>query len=137
MKQSAREAAKGQHMNQAANQRTVFGGVGVIIVAVAVTFMGLALFLQNRCVTNFNDGIFEYPNAEIVQQESAFLGVQRVVYATDDPPADVESWYAQQRASLQRQAVESGDFSNIPQDAWLIVPNESNGTHIIFETTCP
>lgn len=118
------------------NRRGIFGGVGVIIVAVVVTTTVLALVLNQRCLSSFANNRLVYPSAELVGQVSTFLGLQRAVYHTPDTSSAVEAWYQGQRNVELRNAVTSGDFSLVSAANWMIAPADE-GTTITFETTCP
>ncbi|MCC6805121.1 MAG: hypothetical protein IT319_19735 [Anaerolineae bacterium] len=122
------------------DNRGVFAGVGVIIVAVIVTVGAVAVILNTRCTNTFWDVARVYPGAALVESESTFLGLQRAVYHTDDAPETVESWYAQQRAAALREGVTSGDFSEVPEanPGRVITADTTNGGSLItFAATCP
>ena len=120
--------------------RTIFGGVGVIVLAVIVTASALALLLNTRCTNAFWDATNVYPGAMLIEQESNFLGLQRAVYHTDDSPAKVDSWITSEQAARMREGVTSGNFNNVAQfsPAWVVKPDtERGGSLITFAATCP
>ncbi len=124
--------------------RGIFSGVGVITLAVVVTVMAASVFLHVRCANDFWDAANVYPNAQLIESESNFLGLQRVVYHSNDAPEAVQDWYrtqvAQQSAEQMREAVTSGDFRGVKQTApfWTITPDaERGGSSIILAVVCP
>lgn len=116
--------------------RSIFAGFIPITLAVIVMIGSLSLYLQNKCVSNFNESIILYPDAELIHQEAVFLGMQRMVYRTTDSPVEVEGWLNQQRSTALRNAVQSGNFSEVPPNAWQLYA-DNNATNIIFEAMCP
>ncbi len=122
------------------DNRGVFAGVGVIIVAVIVSVSALATVVYTRCTNTFWDTAQVYPGAELIESDSTFLGLQRAVYHTDDAPETVEAWYAQQRAAALREGVTSGDFSEVPaerNDRVIAADAANGGSLITFAATCP
>jgi len=119
-------------------KRGIFAGLGVVTLLTILTVVGLALFLQGRCSSNFWDNLAVYPGAERVEEESVFLGVQRVVYHSPDAPATVERWYATQNAAQMREAVVSGDFGGTTRQSWVVEPDAERGGSLIWaQTVCP
>lgn len=123
------------------DNRSVFGGVAVITLLVIITVIGFAAFLNNRCQRAFWDDQIIYPGAEKVEEEAAFLGVQRVVYRSPDAPEVVEAWYTEeirvQRSSQMREAVESGDFRNVETFLnWQIEPDTQGGSILTLAGNC-
>ncbi len=122
------------------DNRTVFAGVGVILLAVLVTVSALALVLNTRCTNAFWDAANVYPGATVIEQESNFLGLQRAVYHTDDSPAKVDSWLTSEQAARMRAGVTSGNFNSVAQFSpyWTVKPDtEHGGSLITFAATCP
>lgn len=118
--------------------RGIFAGLGVVTLLTVLMVVGLSLFLQQRCYSNFWDNLVVYPGAERVSEESAFLGVQRVVYHSPDAPATVERWYMSRNAAQMRDGVVSGDFRNVERLNWFVEPDmERGGSLIQAKTTCP
>jgi hypothetical protein len=118
--------------------RNIFAGVGVIILAVIVTTGLLATFLNHRCQSRFRESLAFYPGAEIVVEESPFLAMQRVELYSADPPETVQAWYTSRRAAAMRARVESGDFSELPPENWIIEPAvDRAGSTITLSEVCP
>jgi hypothetical protein len=119
--------------------RSIFAGVGVITLLSILVVVGFSLFLQQRCTSAFWDEMLVYPGAERIEEESAFLGVQRVVYHSPDAPANVERWYITQNAAQMRDAVVSGDFGEVPaRQSWVVEPDAERGGSLMWaKTTCP
>ena len=118
------------------DNRSVFGGVGVITLLVIITVIGFAAFLNNRCQRAFWDDQIIYPGAEKLEEEAAFLGIQRVVYRSLDAPDVVEAWYAAEDAAQMRAAVLSGDFSDRPRLSWVIEPDAQGGSILTLAGNC-
>lgn len=122
------------------DNRGIFAGLGVIILAVIVTVSALTIVVNTRCTNAFWDPARLYPGAELVESDSTFLGLQRAVYHTDDSPSTVEAWYTQQRAAAMREGVISGDFTEVPavDPGRVITADTTNGGSLItFAATCP
>ncbi len=122
------------------NNRTVFAGVGVVVLAVVVTVSVLAVFLNTRCTNAFGDSANVYPGATLIEQQSNFLGLQRAVYHSDDSAAKIDSWYVSEQAAKLRASVTSGDFSAVAQPSpyWVVTPDVEHGGNLItFAATCP
>ncbi len=122
------------------NNRTIFAGVGVVVLAVVVTVSVLAVFLNTRCTNAFWDSANVYPGATLIEQQSNFLGLQRAVYHSDDSVAKVESWVTSEQAARMREAVTSGNFNSVAQFSpyWTVTPDaERGGSLITFAAICP
>ena len=104
------------------DKRSILSGLGIVVLLVILSTGGAAALLNNRCQTDFRDSLVVYPGAEMVLEEYPFLSTQRVVYHTADAPDAVEAWYGAYSAELKRNAVVSGDFSDMPVENWLIEP---------------
>lgn len=119
-------------------KRGIFAGLGVITLLTIVVVIGLALFLQQRCASQFWDTMLVYPGAERIEEEAVFLGVQRVVYHSPDAPATVERWYMAQNAAQMREGVVSGDFTNVERQNWVVEPDMERGGSLMWtQVTCP
>ncbi|MBE2270041.1 MAG: hypothetical protein IAE80_17520 [Anaerolinea sp.] len=117
---------------------TVFRGVAVISIAVAITAALLALVLNQRCQSQFKDTLIVYPGAELVSEAYPFLAQQRVELYSVDTPEVVSEWYASQRAAAMRERVVSGDFSELPPENWIISPAVGrSGSTIVLAEVCP
>mgnify|MGYP001426013706 CR=1 FL=1 len=122
------------------DNRSIVSGLGFITVAVVITVIAFALLLNNRCVNTFLNDRMLYPNATLVEEEAHFLGIQRMVYHSPDTPEMVNDWYNRQNTNSMRDAVTSGNFSNVRQ---LIVPvqvaanDENGGSTLTFAVVCP
>ena len=122
------------------DNRGLFAGVGVIMLAVIVTVSIVAIVMNNRCSSAFWNETTIYPGAVLMDKEAVFLGVQRAVYHSDDAPETVEDWYQSQRAATMREAVTSDDFGEAQTENtdWMIAPDAANGGSLItFAVTCP
>jgi hypothetical protein len=122
--------------------RGLFAGVPLIIVLVVVTIFALLVFLNSRfmarvaeCRTGYNS----YPNMQVIdEQEPYFLqpfGRLMTELYSPDPPEEVEAWLNRARAAIMREAVASGDFSDIPGQWWSIEPAANGGSQIVLY--CP
>ncbi len=119
-------------------KRGIFSGLAVVTLMTVLAVVAFALFLQQRCVSNFRDALVVYPGAELIEEESVFLGAQRVVYHSADAPEEIEQSITTQYAARMRDAVVSGDFSNTERQNWLIEPDaERGGSLLTMQTTCP
>lgn len=120
------------------SNRSIFSGLAVVTVLVIVTVIGFAAFLNNRCQRAFWDDLAVYPGAELLEEESVFLGVQQVSYHSPDAPEVVEQWYTTDNASNMREAVVSGDFNSPAEQNWFVEADDQRGGSIFtVETTCP
>lgn len=118
------------------DNRSVFGGVVVITLLVIITVIAFAAFLNNRCQRAFWDNQIIYPGAEKLEEEAAFLGIQRVVYRSPDAPNVVEAWYAGEDAAQMRAAVLSGDFSDRSRLSWVVEPDAQGGSILTLAGNC-
>lgn len=129
------------------NNRSVFSGVGVIVLAVIVSVIALAVYLNQRCVSQFWDQENLYPGATLVESDSVFLGRQQAVYHTDDPPEVVNAWISQQEAALRqqqaaemREALANGgtiETQEVEYPAQVAADAERGGSIITFAVICP
>lgn len=117
--------------------RGLLAGLPIIIVLVIISTSAVAITMNQRCQDRFITQARVYPGAGLVESRHDFLGQQRLVYATGDAPEQVEQWYSQAYAALMREAVVSGDFSNLPSEEWLVEADESGGSRVLLMTFCP
>jgi hypothetical protein len=120
------------------NSRSLFAGLGVIVVLVIALVGAVAAVLNLRCQAYFRANLLIYPDAEMVSEESAFLGRQQVIFYTPAALNVVETWYTSEQARQMRAMVSSGDFQTVPAESWNITPSPDRpGSLIEFSRTCP
>jgi hypothetical protein len=128
--------------------RSIFSGLGIITLLIIITVSGFSLFLNDRCQRSFWDNQMIYPGAERLDEESVFLGVQRVVYHSPDAPTVIDRWYlaeyearnAARNAAQMREAVVSGNFEQVedaPTRNWVVEPDGQGGSTIMLAAICP
>jgi len=117
--------------------RGLLAGLPIIILLVIVSTSAAAIYMNQRCQDHFLSQARVYPGAALVESQHEFLGLQRLVYATGAAPEQVEQWYSQEYAAMMREAVISGDFSNLPSEDWLVETDGNGGSRVLLMTFCP
>ena len=116
--------------------RSIFSGFIAITLLMLLLTSGVGVFLNANCQSRFWDEQLVYPGAEKVEEEAAFLGIQRVVYRLADALNVVEAWYAAEDAAQRRARVQRGE-TNLSTQNWLIEPDAQGGTILTLAAMCP
>lgn len=73
--------------------RSVFSGLLVIILAVLVMIMAASTFFNAMCQSTFDTNLPLYPNAQVVDQRFPFLGDKWMQLYIPVNSTDVRTWY--------------------------------------------
>jgi hypothetical protein len=122
--------------------RGLFAGVPLIILLVTISVFALLMVLHSRFMGRVGECRAVYhshPEMEVIaEQQPYFLqpyGSLTAELYSPDPPEQVREWISRSYAAIMREAVTSGNFSNIPEQSWTIVEAEGGGSRITL--TCP
>ncbi|GEM_PF-1174556 len=118
--------------------RGIFAGFIVVCIAsILLVVVGVGFFYQ-RCTADFWRTDWLYPGAEVVAETSQFFSTQQRILLTADSAAAVDQWVSTRAAQITREAVTSGDFSAMDTaPAYVLEPDASGGTRIVFTQSCP
>lgn len=122
--------------------RGLFSGVLGIVGLVIVTLFLLLLFLHSRFmgqVAECRKAYLDDPNMQIIEEQQPYFlqpfGSLTTKLHSTESVAQVENRLNRARAALQREAVITGDFRNLPNQTWTVVEAEDGGSEITL--TCP
>jgi hypothetical protein len=122
--------------------RGLFSGVLGIVGLVIVTLLVLLLFLHSRFmgqVAECRQAYLGDPNMRIIKEEPPYFlqpfGSLTTELHSTESAEQVQDRLNRARAALQREAVVSGDFSNLPEQTWTVLEAEDGGSRIML--TCP
>lgn len=122
--------------------RGLFAGVPLIIGLVVITLGALLLFLHSQFmgrVAQCREAYNANPTIQVVaEQQPYFLqpfGTLTTELYSPELPESARDRLNRARAALQREAVITGDFSNLPEQSWTVVEAEDGGSRITL--ICP
>jgi hypothetical protein len=122
--------------------RGLFSGVLLIFALVSVTLLGLLLFLHSGFIARVaecREGYNSYPDMQIIEEQAPYFlqpfGAVMTELYSPDPPEQVQEWLNRARAALQREAVVSGDFRNLPSQMLVVEAAENGGSRVML--SCP
>lgn len=116
--------------------RSVFSGFIAITLLMLLLTGGVGVFLNANCQSRFWDEQLLYPGAVMLDRESVFLGIQRVVYQSAERPSVVQQWYWRENAAQRRARVQRGE-TNLSTQNWLVEPGAQGGTILTLAAMCP
>jgi hypothetical protein len=76
---------------------------------------------------------------QIIEEQSPYFlqpfGSLRTELYSPDPSEQVREWLNRARAALEREAVVSGDFRNLPSQTVIVEATDDGGSRVVM--TCP
>jgi hypothetical protein len=122
--------------------RGLFAGVPLIVGLVVITLGVLLLFMHSQfmgrvaqCRESYNTD----PDMQIVSEQPPYFlqpfGSLTTELHSTESAEQVQDRLNRARAALQREAVVSGDFRNLPEQSWIVFEAEDGGSRITL--TCP
>ena len=122
--------------------RGLFAGTPLITALVIVSVFALLIFLHSQFMARVGQCREVYhtnPDMQVIdEQQSYFLqpfGSLRTELYSPDAPGQVREWLSRSYVAEMREAVTSGNFTNMPEQSWTVIAVEDGGSRITL--TCP
>lgn len=122
--------------------RGLFAGVPLIIVLVVATILALLLFLHSRFMVRVDEcrAVYhQHPDMQVISEEQPYFlqpyGSLTTELYSPNPPSQVREWVSRSYAAIMREAMRSGNFSNVPQQTFTVTEAEDGGSRVTLN--CP